>query len=102
MNPFATSDEQRLLADNLHRLLRDSNEFSKRRERLAKDAPDRLALWPALADQGVIAAAFDEARGGFAGDARTIAVMMAEIGPALAVEPYLAAAVVAGRVLQSW
>ena len=91
-----------MLADNLQRMLSDANEFSRRRSRLSGANPDRLALWPALAEQGVIAAAFDESRGGFAGDARTVAVVMAEIGAALAVEPYLATAVIAGGVLNRW
>jgi alkylation response protein AidB-like acyl-CoA dehydrogenase len=83
-------------------LLSDSNEFSRRRSRLSGADPDRTALWPAFAGQGVIAAAFDQSRGGFAGDARTVAVIMAEMGAALAVEPYLATAVIAGRILDRW
>jgi alkylation response protein AidB-like acyl-CoA dehydrogenase len=102
VNPFALTEEHQSLADSLQRLLRDSNEFSARRERLACAAPNRLALWPAFADQGVLAAAFDEVHGGFAGDARTIAVVMAEIGVSLAVEPFLSTAVMAGRVLMHW
>jgi len=102
VNSFALTDDQIMLADNLHRLLIESNEFSRRRARLSGPNPDRTALWPALAEQGVIAAAFDELRGGFAGDARTVAVMMSEMGAALVVEPYLATAVVAGKILDQW
>jgi alkylation response protein AidB-like acyl-CoA dehydrogenase len=99
---FAVTDEQQMLAETLGRLLRETNEFEVRRKRLSGNAPDRLALWPALADVGAIAAAFSEAHGGFAGDARTIAVVMAEIGTTLAVEPYLATGIVAGHILQNW
>ena len=102
MNPFATSGDQRSLAEAFGRFLRDANEFTGRRERLSGSAPDRCALWPSFAEQGVIAAAFGESHGGFAGDVRTIAVLMNEIGVALAVEPYLATAVVAGRIMQHW
>jgi len=91
-----------MLADNLRRALRDSNELGRRRARLSAPIPNRLALWPLFAEQGVIAAAFDDLHGGFAGDARTIAVIMAELGAALVVEPYLATAVVAGRILSRW
>lgn len=101
VNPFALTEEQQMLADNLQRLLQDCNEFFARRARLSRETPDRMALWPALAEQGVLAAAFEEAHGGIAGDARAIAVIMAEIGHALAVEPFLATAV-AGRILRHW
>jgi len=102
VNSFASTEDQVMLADNLNRFLSDSNEFGRRRSRLSGANPDRTALWPAFAEQGVIAAAFDESRGGFAGDARTVAVVMAEIGAALAIEPYLATAVIAGRILNRW
>ena len=58
-----------------------------------------MALWSGLAELGAIGAAFDEAHGGYAGDARTLAVAMAELGRSLVVEPFLACAVVAGHVL---
>lgn len=102
MNPFAVTDEQRLLGESLGRVLNETGAFETRRQRLRQPAPDRLALWPALAELGVIGAAFEEVHGGFAGDARTIAVIMMELGVALAVEPYLGTAVVAGRVLRHW
>jgi alkylation response protein AidB-like acyl-CoA dehydrogenase len=97
---FALTEEQRQLADSVQRLLAEANDFESRRKRLAGPAPDRLALWPQFADMGVIAAAFDERHGGFAGDARTIAVVLASLGESLVVEPYLANAVIVGRVLQ--
>jgi alkylation response protein AidB-like acyl-CoA dehydrogenase len=98
---FAVTQEQRQLAESLQRTLADINEFESRRRRLNATPPDRLALWPQLADLGVIGAAFDEASGGFAGDARTIATILCELGASLAVEPYLATAVIAGRILQN-
>lgn len=102
MPSFAVTDEQHLLSENLRRLLSETNAFEARRHRLGQPAPDRLALWPALADLGVMGAAFEEIYGGFAGDARTVAVIMMELGAALTVEPYLATAVIAGRVLRHW
>lgn len=97
---FATSDEQRQLGDSLQRLLADANDFESRRQRLNSPQPNRMALWPQFAELGVIAAAFDEVHGGFAGDARTVAVILAELGKSLAVEPFLAHAVIVGRLLQ--
>ncbi len=97
---FAATEEQRQLAESLQRLLIEENAFELRRRRLCAAAPDRLALWPQLAEMGIIGAAFPEAHRGFAGDARTLAVILSELGVSLAVEPYLGAAVIAGRVLQ--
>lgn len=97
---FAITDEQRMLGENLRRYLAEANEFEHRRQRLSAEHPDRLALWANLADMGVLGAAFDEASGGYAGDARSVALLMAELGRALAVEPVLACAVMAGRVLR--
>jgi alkylation response protein AidB-like acyl-CoA dehydrogenase len=97
---FAITEEQRLLAESLHRMLAESNEFDVRRKRLCASPPQRLALWPQLAELGVMSAAFDEAHGGFAGDPRTMVVILAELGVSLAVEPFLGSTVMAGRVLQ--
>jgi alkylation response protein AidB-like acyl-CoA dehydrogenase len=97
---FATTEEHRQLADSLQRLLAEANDFESRRNRLRSASPDLIALWPKLADLGVIAAAFDAEHSGFAGDPRTMAVVLEAIGEALVVEPYLANAVIAGRILQ--
>ena len=97
---FAVTEEQQQLADTLQRLLHETNDFESRRKRLGARVPDRLALWPRFAATGVIAAAFDEAHSGFAGDARTVAVVLSLLGESLAVEPYLANAVIIGRILQ--
>jgi alkylation response protein AidB-like acyl-CoA dehydrogenase len=96
---FANTDEQRLLGENLRRFLQQENEFEHRRQRLNAEPPQRMALWPGLSEMGLMGAAFDEASGGFGGDARSIGVAMVELGRALAVEPFLASAVIAGRVL---
>jgi alkylation response protein AidB-like acyl-CoA dehydrogenase len=98
--PLAQNDEQSLLAENLRRYLQRENEFEHRRARLSAKPPQRMALWPGLAEMGVIGAAFDEASGGYGGDARGVALVMSELGRGLAVEPYLQCAIVAGRVLQ--
>jgi alkylation response protein AidB-like acyl-CoA dehydrogenase len=97
---FAATEEQVQLGESLQRLLAGANDFESRRKRLRQEKPDRLALWPQFAELGLIAAAFDEAHSGFAGDARTVAVVLSALGESLAVEPYLASAVMAGRILQ--
>lgn len=98
MPHFAQTDEQRLIAENLARLLTEIQPFEPRARRSPPPETNNT-LWSALADIGIIGAAFAESHGGFAGDARTIAVVMAELGSALALCPYLECAVVAGRIL---
>jgi alkylation response protein AidB-like acyl-CoA dehydrogenase len=95
------SDEQRMQADSLRRVAESGNEFEKRRRRLAGPAPDWLALWKPLIEIGAIGLAFDEAHGGFGGGASDIATMMEALGPSLLVEPVVASAVTAGRVLMA-
>jgi alkylation response protein AidB-like acyl-CoA dehydrogenase len=100
MVTFALTDEQRLLADNLSRLLSETHGFEATHR--ASEPAASSELWRALAELGVIGAALDESHGGFAGDARTIAVVMAELGSSLVFEPFLETAVIAGRLLQQW
>ncbi|WP_084355829.1 acyl-CoA dehydrogenase family protein [Novosphingobium lentum] len=89
---FARTETQAMLGDMLARLLDAENAFEARRLRLAGPAPDRLALWPLLAEQGILGAAFSEDAGGFGGTMRDLAVVMAQVGRSLAVEPVLATA----------
>jgi len=96
---IAHSEEERLFEESLRRFLQTENEFEQRRRRLSKPNPNRMALWPGIADIGAIGAAFDEDDGGFAGGMRTVAIAMMEFGRALAVEPFLSCAVVAGHIL---
>lgn len=98
---FALTDEQRLLAENLERLLSETHSWERRRPAPKGPTAYHRPLWASLADLGLIGAAFDERHGGFAGDARTIAVVMVGLGVGLALVPYLECAVVAGRILQA-
>ncbi|MCB5945656.1 acyl-CoA dehydrogenase family protein [Acidocella sp. KAb 2-4] len=95
---FAETEAQVMLADMTGRLLAAENEFEARRQRLAGSTPQRLALWPQLAEQGILGAAFGEEVGGFGGTMRDLAVLMEVIGARLVVEPVLANAI-CGRIL---
>jgi alkylation response protein AidB-like acyl-CoA dehydrogenase len=86
---FAETDTQVMLGNMLARLLDSTNEFETRRARLNATPPDRMALWSHLAEQGVLGVGFVEVAGGFGGTMRDVAVVMAEIGRTLAVEPFL-------------
>jgi alkylation response protein AidB-like acyl-CoA dehydrogenase len=100
IHTFARTDEQQMLAETLARLLSEEHGFEARRRQ--QPGCGQHPAWPALVEIGVIGAAFDESHGGFAGDARTVAVVMAELGAALVFEPFMEAAVVAGRIFQHW
>ncbi|WP_285021479.1 acyl-CoA dehydrogenase family protein [Novosphingobium sp. fls2-241-R2A-195] len=95
---FARTDTQRMLADMAGRLLAQRNEFEARRHRLAAAVPERMALWPDLAEQGILGAAFPEELGGFGGTMRDLATVMEAAGRHLLVEP-LASGAVAGWLL---
>lgn len=97
---FARTDTQTMLADMADRLLREHNEFEARRRRLSGEAPDRLALWPLLAEQGLLGAAFPEDAGGFGGRMRDLAALIEQVGRHLVVEPVVANAI-AGLLLHA-
>lgn len=86
---FAQTETQQMMVEMADRLLARENDFEVRRHRLAAAEPDRLALWPLLAEQGLIGALADEDAGGFGGTARDLASLMAVAGKRLVVEPLL-------------
>ncbi|MEQ8743625.1 acyl-CoA dehydrogenase family protein [Parasphingorhabdus sp.] len=90
---FAVTEAQIMLADMLHRFLQSENELEARRHRLANPQPERLALWPRFAEQGILGVPFSEGAGGFGGSVRDLAVVMEHIGRGLVVEPFLVSAV---------
>lgn len=57
---LAASDTQKMIADTVRRLLETENDFESRRHRLSAASPDRLALWPKLAELGITATLFGE------------------------------------------
>lgn len=91
---FELTDTQTMMVEMADRLLAKENEFEARRHRLTGASPDRLALWPQLAEQGLIGAMAVEAVGGFGGTARDIACIMSVAGKRLLVEPLLHTALV--------
>lgn len=93
---FARSETQTMLVDMADRLLGEHNEFEARRRRLSGGTPDRMALWPVLAEQGLLGAAFEEAAGGFGGSMRDLAAVIESVGRHLVVEPVLATAIAGG------
>ncbi|MEJ7926215.1 acyl-CoA dehydrogenase family protein [Sphingobium sp. AN641] len=97
---FARTETQQMFGDMLGRLLDVENDFEERRRRLSAETPDRLALWPALAEQGILGATVPEEAGGFGGSMRDLVVIMEEVGRKLVVEPVLASALT-GAILHA-
>lgn len=96
---FNFSEEQQLLADTVRRFTRENYSFEKRRDILAADAGWSREVWNELAALGLTALNVPEEHGGLnAGPVDTMLVMNA-LGEALVVEPFLASAVIAPRLI---
>jgi pimeloyl-CoA dehydrogenase len=96
---FTLNSEQRQLQDTLRRLLSDHYSFEKRRVISASAEGWSAAAWRKMCELGISALSIDEGRGGLGGNAEDIAVVMAELGRALVVEPFLPTAVLAACAL---
>jgi pimeloyl-CoA dehydrogenase small subunit len=98
---FDLSDEQRQLKESVERLLADAyGDLNLRKGYIKEPRGYSAALWQQYADLGLLAAPFAEEHGGL-GLGPTEAMIVAEaLGRALAVEPYMAAIVLAGGALR--
>ena len=97
---FDLTDEQRLLADSVGRLMADTYSFEKRRALIREPEGFSPALWAKYAELGLLGLPFAEDYGGFGGGAVEIMLVMEAFGRALALEPYLATVVLAGTALR--
>ncbi|HVS68593.1 MAG TPA: acyl-CoA dehydrogenase family protein [Mycobacteriales bacterium] len=95
------SDEQRLLADGVERLLGQVRDFHARRAQLAEGVTLAPAVWRHLADQGLLALPRSEAVGGMGGNIVDVVAIAMRFGAALLTEPYLATVVLAGAALEA-
>lgn len=92
---FGRTEEHSLLHDVLRRFAREHSDLERRNLRLHGQPPDRMALWPALAELGALGAGVAEAHGGFGGAMREVAVVQDALAPGLLVEPVLASTIAA-------
>ncbi len=97
---FDLSPEQRLVADNLARLMKDRYGFESRKAYQAAPLGFSEDLWRQYAELGLLGAPFAEEDGGFGGGAVETMLIMEAFGRALALEPYLATVVLAGGLLR--
>ena len=97
---FDLSEEQRLLKESVDGLLTDSYDFDARKKYMAEKGGWSKTLWGKLAEQGLLGLPFSEDDGGFGAGAVETMIVMAGLGKALVLEPYLATVVIAGGFLR--
>lgn len=97
---FEYSDDQRMLADSIARLLADRYDFAARRGYQKQPEGWSGELWSQYAELGLLGVPFDEAMGGFGGGAIDVMMVMEAFGRALVLEPYLASIVLGGAALR--
>jgi alkylation response protein AidB-like acyl-CoA dehydrogenase len=99
---FTYTETQDMLRDMLARFLADTYDFDKRRAMIAGEAGRDPGVWSALATElGILSASFAEDMGGMGGGALENAIIMEELGKAIAIEPYLQTVVIGGGALKA-
>lgn len=94
------SEEQEALRDAVRDLLADHCDAPGVIARTESDTPHDLAAWKALADgMGLAGLLVPEAKGGQGATHREVAVVLEELGRAVAPVPYLTSSVVATEAL---
>src|ERR1700760_254807 len=97
---FDLSDEQRLVSDNVARLMKDKYGFEQRKAYAASPLGFSEEMWRHYAELGLLGAPFAEEDGGYGGGAVEIMLTQEAVGRALALEPYFATVVLAGSALR--
>jgi pimeloyl-CoA dehydrogenase small subunit len=97
---FDLSDDQRLLADSVTRLMADRYGFEARKAFLKQPDGWSTEMWGRYAELGLLGVPFAEEHGGFGGGAVEVMLVMQELGRALALEPYLATVVLGGTAVR--
>lgn len=97
---FDLSDEQKLIADNVARLMKDKYGFEQRKVYGAATNGFGEELWRQYADLGLLGAPFSEEDGGYGGGAVEIMLTQEAFGRALTLEPFFATIVLAGGALR--
>jgi len=91
---FDLTDDQRLLAESVNRLVSDRyGDFEKRRAYRAERGGYATANWSAMAEMGLLGLTLAEEQGGFGGGPVETMLVMEAFGRGLVVEPYLATVV---------
>ena len=87
---YKVTDEQKMIADSIDRLLASDYDFQKRCKDLDKKQYFNHDIWKKLAELGLLAMPFSEKFGGFNATIADMNVIMASLGKSLVVEPFAA------------
>ncbi len=96
---FKFTEEQVLLRNMVHDLVRDKYSFEKRIEISTSDMGMSQENWQEFASLGLLAMPFSEEFGGCGGGSIETMIIMEEFGSALVTEPYLSSIVLCGGLL---
>jgi hypothetical protein len=96
---FEHTEERRMLADSLRRLITEQYGFEARKQLLQSAPGMSRDMWRQLAEMGVIGALLREEDGGYGGAGFDIAVVFEEIGRGLLLEPLLGSAILVGEAI---
>jgi len=88
-----------MLQDSVQRFVRDEYSFDCRKAILESAEGYSEKHWRAFADLGWLAVPFSEADGGYGGSAVDLMLIMEELGRGLALEPFVASAVLSGGLV---
>ena len=95
---FEYSEEQRMLADSLRRLMADNWTMARRR---ARQGGLDSSAWNALAELGVLGLVIDAEHGGFGEPPASLLPVHLELGAGLADEPVIPSSVMAATALRA-
>ena len=95
---FEYSEEQRMLADSLRRLITDNWTMARRR---ARQGGLDASAWNALAELGVLGLVIDAEHGGFGEPPASLLPVHLELGAGLADEPVIPSSVMAATALRA-
>ncbi|HEY0878410.1 MAG TPA: acyl-CoA dehydrogenase family protein, partial [Zeimonas sp.] len=96
---FQYTEEQRLLADSVQRLLERSYDFEARKAIVSSADGFSASVWRDLAAMGLLSVPFAADDGGFGGGALDLVAPMQAFGAALLVEPFASTLAPAGRLV---
>lgn len=97
---FSLNDEQRMLDETVGRVIREQYGFEQRRGFAGEPGGFSAANWSLFAELGLLAIPFAEENGGFGGGGAEVMIVQRAFGRGLVLEPYLAAVVLAGGLVE--
>lgn len=98
---FDLTEEQRMLADSVDRLMAERYSFEQRNSYLAEVVGWSREMWNSYAELGLLGLPFAADDGGLGGGPVDTMIVMEAIGRALVLEPYFATIILAGGCVRA-